>query len=128
MSSRRSHHSKDSNKDNDNSDFYKQYEEMNRAEKKREQKIEKREKQYGHDAPIWSHLDESGKLLDQCDWFIKLPHDQLMEKLYQTQNQFFKIMAQMRECEKGSAKHRDLKEKLVAKNLVIDHLQNLLNG
>lgn len=107
-------------------DFMAVYKEMIRADLKKQRAIERIEKPYGNDAPIWQQVDTKGNLVSQEDWFIKLPSDQLTMLVYQAQNQLFKTIAQMKKEEKGSEVYRTLKAKLELQNKRIDYLQNLL--
>lgn len=103
------------------------YEEMLRSDQKKEKQRQKREKSYGNDAPIWQHLDTNGNLLDQEEWFIKMPSDALTGELVQAQHQIFKTVAKMRDMPKDSEEYALLLEKLKVQNERVDFIQDILS-
>lgn len=107
---------------------YAEYERMNRADIKRRDKIDRYEKSFGHDEVIWEQIDDKGVHLKQGldAWFVTLPNDELMDHLYQTQNQFFRIAAKIRECEDPTLLKK-LRILLSAKNDLIEQIQDLLS-
>lgn len=116
-------------KNSDDSEFFKEYEKMNKSDRCKKNKIDHNEQSHGYDSVIWSFLDNRGKFLgdiEERNQFVNMPNEKIVDLIYQAQNQFFALVAKMKEYGKETKEYKRLKAKLDLKNELIEKLQAMI--